>query len=184
MAYVGMRKEAELSSCGRYRWWLRRTWPGGNGEVVCFIMLNPSTADADMDDPTIRRCIGFAQAWGFSTLSVRNLFPWRATDPTELLAAKDPTGGSRGDIEVVGGCTAHVAVAAWGAHPLAEQRAARICAQIARTYPGKQLMCLGTTKHGHPRHPLYVPKAQPLIVYERKNEALYQRGCVSLLGGR
>src|SRR5438045_3510538 len=96
--YHGLRRAAAISACGRYRWWLRRSWhQGGNGRVLCFIMLNPSTADARTDDPTIRRCMGFARSWGFSTLDVRNLFAWRATEPTELLRTDDPIGGRCGD---------------------------------------------------------------------------------------
>ena len=92
-----MKRSAEISECGKYRWWLRRRW--ADGPVVCFVMLNPSTADAEQDDPTIRRCIGFAQAWGCGALEVRNLFPFRATNPADMLkAAKagvDIRGGSR-----------------------------------------------------------------------------------------
>jgi hypothetical protein len=84
-------RSAEVSECGRYRWWLRRGWQLLNrGEhvigrgVCCFVMLNPSTADDTYDDPTIRRCVQFATRWGYDALSVRNLFPWRATDPGDL----------------------------------------------------------------------------------------------------
>jgi hypothetical protein len=95
--FDGVERSAAVSRCGRCRWWLRRTDPrGGSGRVVAFLMLNPSTADAQRDDPTIRRCLGFARAWGYSVLEVRNLFAWRATDPRELLTAADPVGGRRG----------------------------------------------------------------------------------------
>ena len=160
-----LHKSAELSTCGQYRWWLRRQWAGGNGQIVCFIMLNPSTADADLDDPTIRRCIGFAQDWGFSMLSVRNLFAYRATDPKTLLSVQDPVGGSRGNAELLAGCTAHITVVAWGSYvPWDRDRSA--LAMIEAHFPGKQLLCLGITKHGKPRHPLYVPASQPLVPYE------------------
>src|SRR6185437_4878200 len=89
--YERLRRSASISECGRYRYWLRRSWGhGGNGKTVSFIMLNPSMADAEQDDPTLRRCMGFAQGWGFSTLSVHNLFALRATDTKELLTANDP----------------------------------------------------------------------------------------------
>ncbi len=159
--WIEMKRSAELSPCGRYRWWLRREWPGGNGQVVCFMMLNPSTADAEIDDPTIRRCIQFAKDWGYSTLSVRNLFAYRATDPKALLHAADPVGGSRGTCELLTGCTAHLTVAAWGASvPLARDTA--VLTLIAQRFPGKELWCLGRTKAGKPRHPLYVRASQPL----------------------
>ena len=111
-----LRRSAAISSCGTYRWWLRRRFTrGGSEKAVCFLMLNPSTADAERDDPTIRRCMGFARAWGYSVLEVRNLFAWRATHPRELLTATDPTGGPRGDRELRAVAKADLVVAAWGA---------------------------------------------------------------------
>src|SRR5678809_1192361 len=123
-----VQRSAEISECGRYRWWLRRAWqlpwnpnvagpPKSNG-VCCFVMLNPSTADGMQDDPTIRRCMGFCRSWGYDTLSVRNLFPWRATDPKELVKAErnaDIFGGHRGASELLAACTGNLLVAAWGA---------------------------------------------------------------------
>lgn len=164
-------RSAEISDCGKYRWWLRRSWrlwgPGGEplpGKgVCCFLMLNPSTADGLQDDPTIRRCIGFAKAWGFNVLSVRNLFPWRATDPSELLTADAPTGGHRGDTELLVSATADMLVAAWGAGvPFGrEDEALRL---LSTHFPAKEVFCLGTTKYGHPRHPLYVKAdTQPIL---------------------
>jgi hypothetical protein len=149
--YAGLSRAAEVSSCGRYRYWLRRTWAsGGNGRVVCFVMLNPSTADAAVDDPTIRRCMGFARAWGYSVLTVLNLFALRATDPAELRTAVDPV-GPFGNVHLGAGKLADLVIAAWGANvPFGRDRTA------VRLLTGKPLFCLGTTKAGHPRHPLYV----------------------------
>jgi hypothetical protein len=159
-AYAGLSRSAEVSDCGRYRYWLRRAWQhGGDGRVVCFVMLNPSTADALVDDPTIRRCLGFAQAWGFSTLSVRNLFALRATDPKELLTADDPV-GPYGDAELAAAVTADVVVCAWGAKvPFGRDKRA------LELLGDKPLFCLGTTASGAPRHPLYLSKDAPLIPY-------------------
>ena len=159
-----VRKSAALSPCGTYRWWLRREWKGGNSEVICFIMLNPSTADADTDDPTIRRCMSFAQQWGFSTLSVRNLFAYRATHPKDLLRVSEPIGGMRANHEILAGLTAQTTVVAWGAYePL--ERDVEVLSLIKSNFPKKLLMCLGITKNGRPRHPLYVKNIQPLIPY-------------------
>lgn len=145
-----VRRSAEISECGRYRWWLRRSWSQGEG-VVCFVMLNPSTADALQDDPTIRRCVGFAKAWGYSVLDVRNLFAYRATDPKELRTAVEPTGGRRGDVELLTARTADLVVCAWGAGvPFKRDRWA------IENFDPCPLYCLGRTKGGHPRHPLYV----------------------------
>ena len=162
---------AEISECGRYRWWLRRSWQlwSESGEsirgkgVCCFVMLNPSTADGLQDDPTIRRCIGFAKSWGYDTLSVRNLFPWRATDPKELRNPNvDVFGGDRGEQELLAACTADLIVAAWGAGvPFGRgERATRL---FQHHFPAKPIYCLGKTKTGCPRHPLYVrADAKPL----------------------
>ncbi len=170
-----MDRSAEISECGLYRWWLRRSWTNWeNGQAVpgkgvcCFVMLNPSTADGTQDDPTIRRCIGFAKRWGYNTLSVRNLFPYRATDPAELVKAErtvDVFGGGRGgrgELELLAACTADLLVTAWGAGvPFGRDKFA--LELFARHFPKVSLYCLGTTKKGHPRHPLYVKAEQPLL---------------------
>jgi hypothetical protein len=158
-----LNRSAEVSDCGRYRWWLRRSWTHFDAQgqhtpgkgVCCFVMLNPSTADHRQDDPTIRRCIGFARRWGYSILSVRNLFPWRATDPAELFRAETVTGGQRGDQELLAACTADLTVVAWGA-AVPFERDRQALAMFAEHFPGVPLYCLGKTKAGKPRHPLYV----------------------------
>lgn len=155
-----MRRSAEISDCGSYRWWLRREWTcyrngiaqPGEG-VCCFVMLNPSKADGEIDDPTIRRCIGFAQKWHYHTLSVRNLFPWRATDPRELFHGLTVAGGARGDSELLAALTADLVVLAWGANvPFNRDREALKIFRDAA--PAKPLWCLGKTKAGNPRHPV------------------------------
>lgn len=154
-------RSADVSECGRYRWSLRRSWmffdeegrPTKGKGVCCFVMLNPSTADGTQDDPTIRRCIGFAQAWGYDTLSVRNLFAWRATDPKELFHAKTVTGGDRGDCELLAAMTADLVVAAWGSSvPFGRDTEAM---KMFAVFPRKPIHCLELLKHGKPRHPLF-----------------------------
>lgn len=143
--YSGVDRSAEISECGRYRWWLRRSWLAykdglfvpGKG-VCCFVMLNPSTADGTQDDPTIRRCIGFAKSWGYNGLSVRNLFAWRATDPKELFNAETVTGGQRGDSELLAACTSDLLVLAWGAKvPFGRDK--QVLEMFAKHFPGVQL---------------------------------------------
>ena len=114
-------------------------------------MLNPSTANAHVDDPTIRRCIRFARDWGYSKLVVRNLFAIRATKPRDLLVLENPTGGRSGNQSLARANGADVIVAAWGAFvPFDRVATAR------RVLDPAKLVCLGTTKDGQPRHPLYV----------------------------
>ena len=90
MKTIATRKQAVLSDCGTYRYRLWRKW--GCGSPLLFVMLNPSTADAEVDDATIRRCLGFADAHGFGELEVVNLYAYRATDPADLKRAGYPVG--------------------------------------------------------------------------------------------
>lgn len=138
---------------GDYRYWLTRTWDAA-AEPMTWIMLNPSTADAETDDPTIRRCIGFAKAWGFGSFRVVNLFALRSTDPAALRSHPDPI-GPKND-EYLRDATADVSltVAAWGNHGAFLGRGYAVAASIPR------LHVLNMTKEGQPAHPLYLPKTR------------------------
>lgn len=153
---IGQVRTAILSDCGRYRYSLTRQW--GAGPRVCWLMLNPSTADAEKDDPTIRKCVGFSKAWGYGSLVVVNLFAWRSTDPRALRAAEDPVGPENdGAIERAAGTSVRV-IAAWGAHLRGSGRYARgahVRALVARR--GVPVYHLGFTADGDPRHPLMLP---------------------------
>jgi hypothetical protein len=145
---------------GPWRYMLRRRWADG-GEV-CWIMLNPSTADALHDDPTIRRCVGFSKAWGFGGLVVVNLFALRATDPTRLrpvfyyqgeyMETVGPDNDAWIDRETG---TAALIVAAWGNNGTIWNRGD----EVRETIGADRLHHLGLTKAGQPRHPLYVRSA-------------------------
>jgi hypothetical protein len=158
---------ADISPCGRYRWELRRCWDHA-GPLLEFIMLNPSTADADVDDPTIRRIVGtpdkpgFARRWGYGHVVVRNLFALRATNPEALLAARglfDAIG--RGNFEYLNKVDADCTIAAWGAHAAAlEWHHAGL--RIKR----ERLFCLDTNANGSPKHPLYVPSSRTPTPWE------------------
>lgn len=125
--------------------------PSPDGErTVCFVMLNPSTATRHRNDPTIRRCIGFATDWGFDRLRVVNLFGARATRPAELFALDDPVGPGNDRALRRELRSAELVVAAWGVH------GARRAAELVPRLRFDDWRCLGTTKDGHPRHPLYV----------------------------
>ena len=156
------RSDANISDDGRYRYWLTRRWAAGN--LLPFVMLNPSTADAAVDDPTIRRCIGFAKREGAAGIHVVNRFAYRATNPADLRATPDPYGpGNDAALRFVAAYAAshkQPIICAWGANSGHESRTASILMA-----DGAQLVCLGMTKDGHPRHPLYVKADQPLVPY-------------------
>jgi hypothetical protein len=143
---------AIISECGRYRYSLQREADPDGRESVLFVMLNPSTADAMQDDPTIRRCVGFARAWGASELLVGNLFAYRATQPDELYSALDPIGPDNDFWLRSLSARSAMVVCAWGAHPMAKRRAIEVRAML-----GREIHHLGLTKDGAPKHPLYLP---------------------------
>ena len=154
---------AVISDCGTYRYQLERRW--ADGPSVTWIMLNPSTADASIDDPTIRRVRSFSERDGFGACEVLNLFALRSPDPKLLKTHSEPVGTDNGEylvraMERTGG----MVIAAWGAHPFAAERA-RLLLSSAKAV-GRTLYCLGTTKAGAPRHPLYVRGDQPWIEYK------------------
>lgn len=146
-------KGAILSPCRRYRYALWRTW-GSNVRPVVFIGLNPSTADETQDDPTIRRCVGFAKTWGHTSLVMLNLFAWRSTDPKGLLTAEDPIGVDNNHVLYEHGYASSLIVAAWGAAKIAEDRG-RVVRGMLLTH-GIETHNLGLTKDGRPKHPLYL----------------------------
>lgn len=145
---------AVISECGTYRYTLDRSWNSfGEGRVL-WIMLNPSTADARLNDPTIRRCINFSERWDFDRLTVVNLFALRSTDPKALLEHLDPVGPLNDHWIERAAEDTKLIVVAWGAHPVAIGRGQQVVDQLHRA--GRTPVCLGKTKDGWPRHPLYV----------------------------
>ena len=162
-----MRRYANID--GPYRYWLERDWwerdtPRGAIDLLTFVMLNPSTADDEVDDPTIRRCIGFARREGAQQLQVMNLYALRATNPAELLTHPDPIGVGN-DALLRGAARQHTrfkTVVAWGAHKMVTPERVAVMVDSARD-AGTTLWCLGMTKSGAPRHPLYVRNDQPLV---------------------
>lgn len=157
---------AILSECGNYRYILTRSldsvlrWH----KPMLFIMLNPSTADANVDDPTIRRCISFAKRAGATHLTVVNLFALRSPNPKDLELSVDPIGpeNDRHIKEQVEKHSMMPIIAAWGACKFARLRAKDIRAKFPN------LHCLGVTKGGDPRHPLYVKSDQPFLKLEEQ----------------
>jgi hypothetical protein len=150
-----MKSWAHFSSDRRFRYQLIREWDEDLPKA-CFIGLNPSTADETVDDPTIRRCLGFAKAWGKGGLLMLNLYAFRATIPAEMWKAQ-----KRG-VDIIGGWpnwvdslkkyvseqNCDVVVAAWGAHGAKRQ------SDVTLRWPS--LMCLAKNSDGTPKHPLYL----------------------------
>jgi len=151
-------KNATFSDCRKYRYVLSRTWDSKK-KTILFIGLNPSTADEKIDDPTIRRCINYAQNWGYGSLLMVNLFAYRATIPTELKNVKNPIGNDN-DLHIIELFKkADLAVAAWGNEGSHLNRDKEVRKKIPN------LMCLKINKSGQPAHPLYQKKDLKLIKY-------------------
>ncbi|GAB4384229.1 MAG: DUF1643 domain-containing protein [Phycisphaerales bacterium] len=138
-----------------YRYTLHRRWSPGPRRA-CFCLLNPSTADAHRNDPTVRRCIGFAQDWGFDALEVVNIFALRSTDPAALIRCDDPVGPGNDRAIVRAARRAEICVLGWGAHGQLLDRGRRVL-ELLRPYA--EPLCLGLTAAGQPRHPLYLPRS-------------------------
>jgi hypothetical protein len=151
-------KNAIFSDCRKYRYALSRTW-NGKKKTILFIGLNPSTADEKIDDPTIRRCINYAQNWGYGSLLMVNLFAYRATMPSELKNVKNPIGNDN-DLHILElSKKADLTVAAWGNEGFLLNRDK----VVKKLIPN--LMCLKINKSGQPSHPLYQKKDLKLIKY-------------------
>lgn len=149
-----MRRAARFDASGRYRYRLTREWDAALPRVA-FVLLNPSTADHRRDDPTIRRCIGFARAWGYGGVEVVNLFAWRATRPRDLRRAAAPVGRANDrHLRAVARGAATVVVA-WGIHGAWQERDRAALALLRQL--GCAPWCMGLTRDGLPRHVLYLP---------------------------
>ena len=143
---------ARFSDDGKYRYLLGRPISDSPRRLL-FIMLNPATADATKNDPTIRRCIGFAGQWGFGTLEVVNLFAFRTAYVAELRKADDPIGAENDKWICDAINAADRVILAWGNHGAYKNRSLqikRMALEAAQPYH------LGLNKTGEPRHPLYL----------------------------
>ena len=159
-----------FSADRRYRYTLWREWDMLNPTYAAFIGLNPSTADASEDDPTIRRCVGFAKAFCHSSLIVVNLFAFRATSPADMIAAEDPIGPENAHY-ILETCAGKTVVLAWGSTSLGKRPSIRNRPwDVARTlrYAGSALLCFGQTASGAPKHPLYLPANAARTAWRKK----------------
>lgn len=142
---------ALLSPDRRYRYVLERRW--GSGPFAMFIGLNPSTADEAQDDQTVRKVCGFARRWGYGGILLGNLYAFRARQPRDLAKADDPVGPDNDVWLTTMSLRSMIVIACWGADPMAVSSRVLEVTQAV----GGQVLCLGTTAAGHPRHPLYLP---------------------------
>ena len=174
---------ARISADTKYRYKLWREWRGthdpkhwrwfgakdgagaelGDPLSVLFVMLNPSTADSEADDATIRKCVGFAKRWRYERMEVVNLFAYRATSPRDLFAAKasgaDIIGWQNQECVQEMVADAGLIVCAWGGNA----EGFEFHTEEVRGWLGEKQFQLGLTRSGHPRHPLYVPYNQQLL---------------------
>lgn len=155
---------AVFSECRRYRYRLTRTWDGSTLPLVR-IMLNPSTADEYVLDPTIRRCVGFSAAAGYGGVEIYNLFAFRSTDPTQLLRERDPVGPDN-ERYIRSIRNQHRIIAGWGV--VKRQLIVKIEVIIGYLEEKRKLECLGVTAGGHPKHPLYVPYKQQFVDFSHE----------------
>jgi hypothetical protein len=167
--FSSIRRTANISRDRLYRYELTRRWGEGERDLLPFVMLNPSDADAEKDDPTIRRCMAFARREGASGIIVANLFAWRTPRWDELRQAEDPFGkDNRKAIETIATRSIESGmpvVCAWGCRGALHRGDKTAIDIMWGVGPGAILKCLGKTKAGHPRHPLFVRGDQPLEEY-------------------
>jgi hypothetical protein len=152
---------AHFSECGGYRYLLARTWT--DGPKVNYLCLNPSTADEQVNDPTVHRLVKRAGSWGYGGVIVTNLFALRATDPSWLKLVGDPVGPENDAAILAAAAEAELVICAWGNHGLRFGRAAKVLELLA-PYAAK-LRALRITKAGCPEHPLYLSYDQQPVAF-------------------
>lgn len=163
--------DARFDESRRYRYRLDRAWDVRAPRAV-FVMLNPSTADEHELDPTLRRCAGFAHAWGFGGFTIGNLFALRSTDPRALKIAhvrnEDPVGGERNDFELDAmAATAGIVVCGWGTHGALLNRGSYVALRLSRL---SEIHALALTRGGAPGHPLYLAAdRKPFLWHGRRS---------------
>ena len=165
-----MRRSAIIR--GNHRYELFRTWDV-DGKVACFVMLNPSTADAEQDDPTVRKCVGFAKRWGCGGVRIVNLFSIRSPSPSAIRLSDSPVGPRCDEHLLDAASNSDIAVAAWGNHGGYHARDRGVLDMLRRE--GVAVQCLGVTTKGFPRHPLYVSYAVTLDLYRCFRSENYSR---------
>jgi hypothetical protein len=167
--YVG--SSAVLSECGNYRYELSRIWDTTK-PMVMFLMLNPSTADANKDDNTIRRCIAYAKSWGYGGVFVGNLFAYRATNPKELLNVKNPVGEKNQSHLIKMSLKTDMTICAWGNSSIVEKLTKSLGYFKPLSGLQNRFNYLELSKNGTPKHPLYLKCNLLPIKYEIPSRSL------------
>jgi len=144
---------ATFSRCRRWRYLLWRKW--SHRPIANFLMLNPSTADELKLDPSCTRARVYAERWGFGALVVTNLFGWRATDPDDMKAAKDPVGTANDRAILDAASNSALVVCAWGNHGAHLERSSAVLSNLKKHKV--PLHALRINGNGEPAHPLYLP---------------------------
>lgn len=173
MSEGARKKYATLSKCRTYRYWLERSWWDGKGieNFVNFVMLNPSTADAEQDDPTIRKCIGFAQRWGYTGMHVVNLFALRSTDPKALYAHPDPVGPENYAFLEAGLLSAPLTIVAWGKHGAYEGQDRFLLEMASKLSLPPRIEAIRINGDGSPSHPARLPYAAVPVPFSLQSGA-------------
>jgi hypothetical protein len=154
---AGVVSDAGFSPCGRYRYWLERRFDGlalGDGPAAVHILMNPSTADIDFDDPTVRGCMERGRLWGFGSVVILNAFAYRATNPKRLMEVDDPVGPDNDATIVRFLPRAGRLVVGWGELPKPLRGRGDALAGLLQRL-GAHPLCFGVNKSGAPRHPLF-----------------------------
>ena len=169
---------AVFSEDRKYRYLLRRKYVGekpmfpteNHGKTICWVMLNPSTADEKVNDPTIAKCLTTSRAWGYHDVTIVNIFAYRATKPSNMMKFAKEGGDPIGPLnrrflreEIL---SADTVICAWGAGGSFQGREADIIKGLGKT--GTKAWCLGFTKEKAPRHPLYVSKKEKLYPFPNR----------------
>lgn len=149
---ASIKSKTKFSSCRKWRYALKRKW--GIGGICMFVGLNPSTADETYNDPTVNRCMRFAQGWGYGSMYMTNIFAFRATDPNDMKSVVYPIGPDNNKWLIKCAEKASIVIACWGVHGEHLGRQVRV-RKLLKPY---KLHCLGLTKEGYPKHPLYLRK--------------------------
>ncbi|MFJ5622931.1 DUF1643 domain-containing protein [Peribacillus loiseleuriae] len=154
---------------GLYRYSLIRKW--GNSKILVFILLNPSTATAEVDDPTIERCIDYAIKWGYNNIEVVNLFAIRLTDSDALTEVNTPLIGKENNYYIKRAIKrADKVVLAWGEKGVVKESGKKVLEMLHKYFVSKEMFCLNILKGGHPQHPLYVKSTAKPVVYPIKEQ--------------